>query len=650
MLKKLLFAVAMVVFATAMNAQTVIWEENFDAGTTFPAGWSQQTNASDGGWKIGTNAVLSSSSFPIPNNSSGNIVATNDDACNCNKANDILITPTLDLTAYADSTLFLTYDMFYAKLSYQGIIEGLEIVASVNGGAWTSLKEMRGRTFWVRPSGVDVSAYAGMAEVRFGFKYTDNNGWLYGAAIDNVKLVIADNVVKTNVSGVGISRYLDVVPTYFDYAKFWTGGEMFITGTVSNSGFVPVTSFDLEISNGTNTTTETITVDLPFDEFYEFQVPYTVEAGMNEVVAKALNINGLGDDDDPTDNEDMASVEGVTPVEGRKVVGEEATGTWCQWCPRGAVMMDFMTAEYPNFIGVAVHNGDPMVVGAYDAAVSAQVGGYPGGLMDRAFGDVDPIEFEDYFINRMAQEPVVSINQNVDWDDATRTVTVSSYFKFLQEMNGDFRVAVVFTEDGVTGTAANYAQKNAYSGGGAGPMGGYENLPATIPASQMVYDHVARAIVGGFGGAANSAPPTNPEGTVFSYENTYVVPNAYDVTAMHAITMLINNATGEILNAEQTDVPNVFVGTNNVNDMVSVKMFPNPVVDEATIKLRLAEASDIQVRIVDAYGKVVVDRNYANVSGEQYLPFRVGTLPMGTYMLTVTAKGQSVTKPFVIAR
>jgi hypothetical protein len=651
MLKKLLFAVAMVVFATALNAQTVIWSEDFESGATLPAGWTQQTGASDGGWLVGTNTALSSTSFPIPSNGSGNMLGTNDDKCNCNKLNDLVILPPFDLTAQAGEKLFLIYDLFFAKLSYQGVIENLDGFASTDGGAnWLPLKAIKGRPFWVNPSGFEVTDYAGMTDVLFALKYSDNGGWLYGAAIDNVKLVIPDDVIKTNVAAVGLSRYIDAVPTYFEYAKFWTGGEMYLTGTVNNPGFVNVTSFDIQVSNGTTTTTETVTVDMPFDESYDFELPYTVAAGVNDVQVTVNNINGAGDDGDPSDNVDNASVEGVTPVAGRKVIGEEATGTWCQWCPRGAVMMDFLTENYDNFIGIAVHNADPMVVAAYDGPVSAAVGGYPSGLIDRAYGDVDPLEFEDYFIDRMSQEPVVAINQNVDWDATTRTATVTSYFKFLQEMNGDFRVAVAFTEDDVTGTASTWGQKNAYSGGGSGPMGGYENLPTTVPASQMVYDHVARAIVGGFGGAANSAPATNPAGTVFSYQTTYTVPNAYDVTQMHAVTMLINNAGGEILNAEATAIPNIFTGVKDANSAVSVKMFPNPVVDEATIKINLTETSDVMVRIVDAMGKVVVERNYANISGEQRLPFRVGDMATGAYVLSVTAGGQTVAQTFVISR
>ena len=41
----------------------------------------------------------------------------------------------------------------------------------------------------------------------------------------------------------------------------------------------------------------------------------------------------------------------------KRVLFEEATGTWCQWCPRGAVYMDSLHKVYPTTaMLVAVHN------------------------------------------------------------------------------------------------------------------------------------------------------------------------------------------------------------------------------------------------------------------------------------------------------
>lgn len=654
MLKKLLFAVALVVFATALNAQTIIWEENFDAGTTFPTGWAQETAASDGGWKIGKSSDLSSAYFSIPDRS-GYVIATNDDGCGqtCNKSNDLLKTPVIDLSAQAVE-LYLAFDVVYYDEIYQGIQETLTVLGSDDGGTtWNELTPVSAHFNWAGQL-VDVSAYAGKANVQFAFKYSDGGGWLYGAALDNIKVAVKDDIVRAKAGSLDYSHFISAIPGDIPGTnKVLAGGFLSLSSALVNTGFAKITSFDATLNyGGQSSTTSFSNLDVGYGAsyFFDFDNTITVPAGDNDISFTISNING-GDDDNLADNTFESVVTGIASLSpDRKIIGEEGTGTWCQWCPRGAVLMDYMAETYPdNFIPIAVHNGDPMVVTVYDNAVSNIIPGYPGGLVDRVH-NVDPTEFEKHFLDRVVEEAPVLVTQQVTFDSATRVATVYSKLNFVEELNGNYRIAVVFTEDDVTGTASGYAQKNQYSGGAYGPMGGYENLPATVPAASMVYDHVARVIIGGFNGAPGSVPTSNPAGSEHFYSVTYTVPNAYDVSEMHAITILLDNATGEAINASTSRVPNVLVSAPEPEQQFSVKLFPNPVVDEATIKLRLKETSDIQVRIIDAYGKIAVERNYAEVSGEQQLPFRAGNLAAGMYMLAVSAKGQTVTTPFVIVR
>ena len=169
MIKKLLFAACMVAMsATAFSQGTVIWEENFDSGTTLPAGWTQETNATDGGWRIGTTSFHSSTYFPVPARP-GNVLGTNDDACNCDKSNDRVITPTIDLTGETDVRLI--FDLFFVKGSYQGVIESLTLMGSKDDGAtWEQLEDFSGLGSWRSPYLVDISAYANEAAVKFCFR------------------------------------------------------------------------------------------------------------------------------------------------------------------------------------------------------------------------------------------------------------------------------------------------------------------------------------------------------------------------------------------------------------------------------------------------------------------------------------------------
>jgi hypothetical protein len=218
-------------------------------------------------------------------------------------------------------------------------------------------------------------------------------------------------------------------------------------------------------------------------------------------------------------------------------------------------------------------------------------------------------------------------------------------------MNGNYRLALVLTEDGIRGTGSGYNQANAYSGGARGPMGGYENLPHPVPAAQMVYNHVARALVGGFKGMPNSIPAKNPAGSVVSYEFSVDIPPSQNVKNMHAITLFIDQSTGRILNAESTPIPYFPSSVSELTaEPLHLSIAPNPVADEATITVQLDGVADVHLRVFNAMGVQVAERKYDNVSERGFLPFWAGNLPNGMYTLVAVAKGQVVSAPFIVHR
>ncbi len=93
-----------------LNAQVLI-EEGFE-NIGLPVGWSVEINATDGGWVVGTPAQVSSQFFNVTSNGSTRVVASNDDGCNCDKSNDLLISPAIDLCSL--NAAILTIDLFFA--------------------------------------------------------------------------------------------------------------------------------------------------------------------------------------------------------------------------------------------------------------------------------------------------------------------------------------------------------------------------------------------------------------------------------------------------------------------------------------------------------------------------------------------------------
>lgn len=429
---------------------------------------------------------------------------------------------------------------------------------------------------------------------------------------------------------------------------------------VKNAGTTAITSFDVELDYNGMQYTENIT-GVNLASLANYDVVFTgvnLAAGSNVATATISNING-GSDDNAADNVIVLTVNPVVPAPGKMVVGEEATGTWCQWCPRGAVFMDKFENDFGQFwAGVAVHNGDPMTVPAYDTGIGTLIGGYPSALVDRGT-DVDPSAMSTDFYTRLQVAPTAFITNGANWNSTTRTLDVSISADFQLAANNNYKIACVLTEDDVTGTGSGWSQSNAYAGGGNGVMGGYESLPNPVPAAQMVYDHVARQIAPSFGGFAGSFPATVNVGETHTVNFSFVLPAGWDENEMHIIGMLIA-PNGRIDNAGKATiteaVANGYVNgssaglfeTNDEQIDAMFKLYPNPASDFAVVALQLNADSDVSMKLIDMSGKVLASRNYGTMNGISEIMLNTSDLTAGVYLVEVTVNGSKMIKRLIV--
>jgi hypothetical protein len=329
---------------------------------------------------------------------------------------------------------------------------------------------------------------------------------------------------------------------------------------VRNLGSSAINSFDLTLNYDGIDFTQSVT-GLNLASLAETEVtitaPITLLAGTSVLTATVSNVNG-GVDGDAADDVITLTLNPIVPAAGKVVVGEEGTGTWCGWCPRGAVAMDKMAATYGDkWIGIAVHNGDPMTVANYDAGIGALIAGYPSSLVDRG-NEIDPGVMEGDFLQRITVAPTGLINNSATFLPFSRQLTVTVSSDFQANATSAFKLACVLVEDDVRGTTPGYNQSNYYAGGSNGVMGGYETKPGTVPAAQMVYDHVARAIAPSFGGMTNSFPAVVNSGETHSQNFTFTLPADWNTDNMHIVGLLIDG-NGKIDNAGKIDFSAVTV-------------------------------------------------------------------------------------------
>lgn len=418
--------------------------------------------------------------------------------------------------------------------------------------------------------------------------------------------------------------------------------------TIRNLGATTITSFTLSVDqNGGTPVVQPVTglsLASLATTIVNITTPFTLVAGANTFTAVVSAVNGGGPDGDASDNTVSNTITAVTPAAGKMVVAEEATGTWCQWCPRGQVYMASMTSKYAGyFAGIAVHNADPMTNAVYDAAIGGLIGGYPSALVDR-LPEVDPSAIENELLQRIAIAPKAFVVNAETYNTTTRVLDVTVTTTIQQAIAGNYKLACVITEDDVTGTTG-YAQSNAYAGGAAGVMGGFEILPNPVPAAQMVYDHVARDIQPDFAGIPNAFGASAIVGAIFTNNFSFTLPAAWDDTQIHIISLFID-PTGKIDNAASIKISEVTAGIEE-NPETQFGLYPNPVNDRATISLNLKKESAVQVAIYSINGALIAKKEYGKLSGAMLLPIEMSNLTSGMYFVNITIDGKTSVQKLV---
>ena len=322
----------------------------------------------------------------------------------------------------------------------------------------------------------------------------------------------------------------------------------------------------------------------------------------------------------------------------KRVFGEQGTGAWCQWCPRGIVAMRNMKNTHPDkWIGVAVHNNDPMALSEYDKEMLkiTNSNGYPNGAVDRRWGG-DPGNFPALF-DILKDEFGYAELSTVEYlfDPDTRKIDFIVKAKFAAGIVGDYRFMAVVTEDSVRGTTG-YSQANAYAGGANGPMGGFESLPHPVPADQMFYNSVARAVLGTPYGEAGSLPTNIPINSEHTHTFSYTVPSTYNYDFLNIAIVLLNVADTTVFNAIYVD-KNASIQNDPTSIIIST--YPNPTKGDIAVELK----EDAKITIWSIEGNKLYEGN--NKEGVSNI--KLNAAP-GSYILRTENKNGSHTTKFVV--
>lgn len=421
-----------------------------------------------------------------------------------------------------------------------------------------------------------------------------------------------------------------------------------IAGSFKNIGANPITSIDLNWqANGGPIHTQSLTgLNINPGQTYNFShadqwTPATGAYGMSVWIS-----NTNGNDSNPANDTIDLSGYVVNEIFPKTVVYEEATGTWCGWCVRGHIGLKDMEHYHPDgsWIGIAVHNADPMVLAAYDSALATFISGYPSGAINRNPAEVDPglSSIEPAYQDELTKTPLGKVAvANQTWDPNTRQITFDAQAIFALDMaNANYNLSAVIVENNVTGTTASWRQRNYYSGNTITDWTGFNwgTYPAYIPAATMVYNHVGRALLGGFQGVNGSVPTSVTYNTPNSYTFTHTLPAAQKADDISIVVMLLDKATGQIVNATEVELDTTL--SSMAFNAKHYGVYPNP----TTGIFNINTENPVNVSVVDVMGKVVFQAQ--NVTRETAI--NLGGLQKGVYLAQITGEKISSTEKIIL--
>lgn len=280
---------------------------------------------------------------------------------------------------------------------------------------------------------------------------------------------------------------------------------------------------------------------------------------------------------------------------------EEATGTWCGWCPYGAIALEYYSDKYPvegdgnKVITVALHDGDSMQINTniseYNEAFKYywNIESYPNLLFNRSVLEIPsplPSIFGNYIDRQFAQKSFVYgkldkvyLNPEDDTDMVAVYSITSTYDSSFRPMN----VSVVISEDGVTGVGSSYIQTNFVPSTITATQVlqemGSEWLPyfefyldhgQSIPPTEMVYNHVARACYPSYFGIS---VPDFAANETYTGKISFPLPANVNNRENMRISLLVTDAqTGEFITGDQMSYED-FTMESGVNKVADNSLF-----------------------------------------------------------------------------
>lgn len=420
-----------------------------------------------------------------------------------------------------------------------------------NGGFYIGYYVKSSTGYFIRSGGTDAPNAFLVGNPEVGMNWTDLNGNGLG------KLAF-----QLLIEGGTFNEY-GAVADDFGNSFVLKGESVDVPVSITNTGKQTISqiSYTIATDDGPAGPEQTLSLgSLPFGGTKTVSLAFPSEKEPRKY-KKTLTITKVNEEENPNAG---SKAEGfiITLAEKRPVrpVIEEFTGTWCGWCPRGMVGMEKIHETFGDqVVQIAAHSGDVMQLSEYTPVINTFADGYPSSITDRLYS-ADPSfaslrSVVNTALGRLAQG---TVQLSAEWEDdncEAVAFTATTNFSYSDD-EGQYGIAFVLTEDGLSGTTSDWAQANYYNGqSGDSSMSFWYTAGASV--SGLEFNHVPVAAWGiqkGIDGSVKEKITAGANQT-FTYVGDITKKSLIqDKSKLKAVALLIDRTSGVIVNAAQAEI------------------------------------------------------------------------------------------------
>ena len=421
-----------------------------------------------------------------------------------------------------------------------------------------------------------------------------------------------------------------------------------VSGEITNLGSSSITSMDINYSiDGASAVTESLS-NLTINTYdnYTFDHSSTWNpstSGTYDVAIWASNINGSSDMD-PSNDTITGTVNVFTSFETRKPMLEVFTSSTCGPCVQGNINLATVLSNYPEQFSLLKYqmswpgNGDPYFTQeGYDRRVFYGVnsvprleidGGFdanPSGMTNQDFDDFAAIpSFTSLSANYSIGGQSVDVSITIDPLENMNSNNLTLYtgiFEFLTYNNSSTNGEIEFS---------NVMKKMLPD------AGGYSINP--LQAGVQVIENFSFTFQGNYTLPADANTPINHmlNHSVEDFENLGVV------------VWIQDDITKEIL--QSTTASLVTDVNGDLSSASKIMIFPNPTRDIATVAFQGLENSELQIKVINLLGEMVISERFTSSSNLDYYNLNVSKLNSGIYNVLLISNGDITTKQLQIIK